>query len=103
MPKNINSEDLFYKRTYNEYVKKKFDVRRLGYLHMIYFKSNMTFFGEWGCKKKILNKYDYLMNIDDDSLFKKHSFVCKHLKCSSQIPNPYVKFYMSDLKSRLRM
>ena len=71
VPKNINSEDLFYKRTYNEYVKKKFDVRRLGFLHMCYFRSNITFFGEWGCKKKILYKYDYLMNIDDDSRFKK--------------------------------
>ena len=75
VPKNINSEDLFYKRTYNEYVKKKFDVRRLGFLHMCYFRSNITFFGEWGCKKKILYKYDYLMNIDDDSLFKKTGFI----------------------------
>ena len=47
---------------------KKFDKRRLGYLHMIYFKSNMSLFGEWKCENKYLAKYDYLMIIDDDPL-----------------------------------
>tara|TARA_B100000989_G_C19524934_1_gene466242 strand:- start:2656 stop:3327 length:672 start_codon:yes stop_codon:yes gene_type:complete len=51
-------------------VKKKFDKRRIGYLHMIYFKSNMSLFGEWKCKNQFLMKYDYLMIIDDDSWFK---------------------------------
>ena len=70
IPSNISEKDLFYNRTYNRYVKKKFDYRRIGYLHMIYFKSNMSLFGEWKCKNKFLMKYDYLMIIDDDSWFK---------------------------------
>ena len=37
---------------------------------MIYFKSNMSLFGEWKCENKYLAKYDYLMIIDDDSWFK---------------------------------
>ena len=71
IPSNIQTKDLFFNRSYNTYVQKKFDIRRLGYLHMIYFKSNMSFFGEWGCTRKHLAKYDYLMIIDDDSWFKK--------------------------------
>lgn len=71
IPSNINEKDLFYNRTYNRYVKKKFDYRRIGYLHMIYFKSNMSLFGEWKCKNQFLKDYDYLMIIDDDSWFKK--------------------------------
>lgn len=71
VPSNIKEKDLFYNRTYNRYVKKKFDYRRIGYLHMIYFKSNMTLFGEWKCKNQFLINYDYLMIIDDDSWFKK--------------------------------
>ena len=70
IPSGIKDEELFYNRKYNRYVKKKFDKRRLGYLHMIYFKSNMSLFGEWKCENKYLAKYDYLMIIDDDSWFK---------------------------------
>lgn len=71
IPSNIHEKELFYNRTKNLYVKKNFDKRRLGYLHMIYFKSNMSLFGEWKCEEQFLKQYDYLMIIDDDSWFKK--------------------------------
>lgn len=69
-PSNIPEKEMFYNRKYNRYVKKKFDKRRIGYLHMIYFKSNMSLFGDWKCKNEFLKKYDYLMIIDDDSWLK---------------------------------
>jgi hypothetical protein len=71
IPAHINDRELFYNRKYNNYVVKNFSKKRLGYLHMCYFASNITSFGKTGCLVKELKNYDYLMRIDDDSLVKK--------------------------------
>jgi hypothetical protein len=71
IPNNIPKKELFYNRKYNQYVVKNFSKKRLGFLHMCYFASNITSFGKPGCLVKDLKNYDYLMRIDDDSLIKK--------------------------------
>ena len=71
IPSYINENEIFYNRKYNNYVVKNFSKKRLGYLHMCYFASNLTSFGKRGCLVKDLKNYDYLMKIDDDSLIKK--------------------------------
>jgi hypothetical protein len=71
IPAHINEKEVFYNRKYNNYVVKSFSKKRLGYLHMCYFASNITSFGKKGCLVKELKNYDYLMRIDDDSLVKK--------------------------------
>ena len=71
IPKYIQENELFYNRKYNKYVLKNFSDKRLGYLHMCYFASNITSFGRPGCLAKELKKYDFLMRFDDDSLLKK--------------------------------
>lgn len=70
MPSNINEKDLFYNRTYLEYVRKSFSKKRIGYLHMCNFCTNFTLFGQSGSPVKELSKFDKLMRIDDDSYFK---------------------------------
>ncbi len=71
IPSHILEKDLFYNRKYNPYVIKNFSKKRLGFLHMCYFASNITSFGKRGCLVKELSNYDYLMRMDDDSLIKK--------------------------------
>jgi len=71
VPDNITEKEIFYNRNYNQYVVKNFSKKRLGFLHMCYFASNITSFGKRGCLVKNLKNYDYLMRIDDDSLIKK--------------------------------
>jgi len=70
VPSHISEKDLFYNRRYLRYVRKTFPISRIGYLHMEYFVSNLHKFGEKGCVVKELEKYDYIMRIDDDSWFK---------------------------------
>jgi len=71
IPDNISESELFYNRKYNRYVREQFPKKRLGYLHMERFVTNITSFGKIGCLSQDLEKYDYLMRIDDDSNFKK--------------------------------
>jgi hypothetical protein len=71
IPNNISEKEIFYNRNYNQYVVKNFSKKRLGFLHMCYFASNIISFGKRGCLVKNLRNYDYLMRIDDDSLIKK--------------------------------
>gem|GEM_PF-2161815 len=70
IPGNIKEIDLFYNRKDIPYVCNSFGRDRIGYLHMEWFVSNITAFGEIGCLSKKLENYDYLMRIDDDSWFK---------------------------------
>jgi hypothetical protein len=69
VPAHVYEKDLFYNRTYNPYVKKKFSKKRLGYLHMCRFATNINNYGSIGCLGESLRKYDHLMRIDDDSWF----------------------------------
>lgn len=71
IPAYIKEKEIFYNRKYNSYVVKNFSKKRLGFLHMCYFASNITSFGKKGCVVRELKNYDYLMRIDDDSLLKK--------------------------------
>ena len=71
LPPHIEEKDLFYNKTEIPYVKKSFPKKRLGYLHGERFWLNLTSYGKVGCLVKEMNKYDYLMRIDDDSNFKK--------------------------------
>jgi hypothetical protein len=71
IPDNLKESELFYNRKYNRYVREQFPKKRLGYLHMERFVTNITSFGQIGCLSQDLEKYDYLMRIDDDSNFKK--------------------------------
>lgn len=71
IPNNIRFEDLFFYRFYNNFAFKSFNPLRLNYLHMCNFTSNISSFGKVGCIDKSLEKYDYLMRIDDESWFKK--------------------------------
>ena len=71
IPKHIKEKDLFYNRAYNKYVFNSFNRQRLGYLHICYFASNVSSFGKPGCLSQKLQKYDYIMRIDDDAWFRK--------------------------------
>lgn len=71
IPNNLRFEDLFFYRFYNNFAFKSFNPLRLNYLHMCNFASNISSFGKIGCIDRELEKYDYLMRIDDDSWFKK--------------------------------
>lgn len=71
IPNHIPEEDLYYNRKYLNYVSKAFPKKRIGYLHMCYFKSNITSF-ENGCLNKKLSKYDKIMFYDDDNDLKKN-------------------------------
>lgn len=70
VPEHIPEETLFYNRKYLKYVRTSFPPARIGYLHMEHFVNNFHKYGEKGCLIKDLEKYDYLMRIDDDSWFK---------------------------------
>tara|TARA_Y100000389_G_C17461530_1_gene522112 strand:- start:699 stop:1673 length:975 start_codon:yes stop_codon:yes gene_type:complete len=71
VPEHINEKDLFYNRSYNDYVKSRFPKKRIGYLHMLRFATNITSFGDKGCFSKEMEKFDYLLKFDDESWFKK--------------------------------
>tara|TARA_B100000780_G_scaffold274737_1_gene240205 strand:- start:665 stop:1606 length:942 start_codon:yes stop_codon:yes gene_type:complete len=71
LPKHIKKKDLFFNRFYNKYAFNSFTARRLGYLHICYFVSNVASFGKAGCLSKKLEQYDYIMRIDDDAWFRK--------------------------------
>tara|TARA_B100000161_G_C33531977_1_gene406494 strand:- start:165 stop:1139 length:975 start_codon:yes stop_codon:yes gene_type:complete len=70
VPEHIDEKELFYNKVEIPYVKKSFSKKRLGYLHGERFWLNLTSYGKVGCLVKELEKYDYLMRIDDDSYFK---------------------------------
>lgn len=70
IPKHIPESELFYNRKYLQYVRKSFPPTRIGYLHMEHYVCNIHNYGKKGCLSKELNKFDYLMRIDDDSWFK---------------------------------
>lgn len=71
VPKHINENELYYNRTYHEYVRKSFNKKRLGFLHMCHFFLNITKFGKEGCFVDDLKDYDSIMWIDDETYFKK--------------------------------
>ena len=73
IPENIPEEEIFYNRDYNPYVKKRFSgkSKRIGFLYMERFVSNITSYNKYGCITDHLKKYKYTMRIDDDSWFKK--------------------------------
>jgi len=64
LPSHISETDLFYHKKDIPYVKKSFPPSRIGYLHANYFWNNFM-------NHPALQKYEYLMRIDDDSWFKK--------------------------------
>ena len=64
IPLKIPEEELFYNRKHLTYVRQNFDEHRIGFLHMCNFVSNIH-------KHEELKQYDYIMRIDDDSLFLK--------------------------------
>tara|TARA_Y100000768_G_scaffold63599_1_gene43744 strand:+ start:46615 stop:47586 length:972 start_codon:yes stop_codon:yes gene_type:complete len=70
IPSFISEAELYYNRKYLKYVRESFTKKRIGYLHMLHFVSNLTFFGKTGCLVKELEQFDKLMRIDDDSYFK---------------------------------
>lgn len=69
IPSNISENELFYNRKEIPYVKKSFPKKRVGFLHGERFFTNITSFGKIGCLVKELEKFDYLMRIDDNSYF----------------------------------
>ena len=70
-PDHIEEEELYYNRKHLQYVRERFSINRMGYLHMCHYTANITSFGQLTSPSKSLEKYDYLMRIDDDSWFKK--------------------------------
>ena len=71
IPDSINKSELFYNRKYNDYVKNRFPKKRIGYLHMLRFATNIVSFGQKGCLVKEMENFDYLLKFDDESWFKK--------------------------------
>ena len=71
IPESLDEKDLFYNRKYNDYVKKKFSKKRIGYLHMLRFTTNLTSYGDPGCLVNELKKYNFLMKIDDEIYIKR--------------------------------
>jgi hypothetical protein len=71
IPSHIKKKELFYYRFYNNFAYQSFNPKRLGYLHMLHFASNITAFGKTGSLSIRLKNYDYILRIDDDSWFRK--------------------------------
>jgi len=65
-PSFLKEEEMFYRRTHLSYVKQGFPKRRKGYLHMCHFYNNLYKYPETK-----LHEHDYIMSIDDESLFLK--------------------------------
>lgn len=95
VPKHINESELFYNRTYHEYVRKSFNKKRLGFLHMCHFLLNITKFGNQGCFVNELKNYDSIMWIDDETYFKE-KINENFFKFSSKFP--LVTASMTELK-----
>ena len=71
IPNNIKETELYYNRKYLKYVRAAFPKKRLGFLHMCNFLTNINSYGKKGCISNRLKKYDNLMFVDDDIYFKK--------------------------------
>ena len=97
IPRHIKKKDLFFNRFYNKYAFNSFNQRRLGYLHICYFVSNVASFGKTGCLSKKLAKYDYIMRIDDDAWFRKKISFDMFKKCKNY---PQATGRLSVAKSR---
>jgi len=65
-PKFLKEEELFYNRTDLWYARTRFPLQRKGYLHMCHYFNNL-----YGYPQTDLHKHDYIMSIDDESLFTK--------------------------------
>ena len=66
-PKHVPEEDLFYNRQDLWYVNTgQFGSHRKGYLHMCHFYNNL-----YGYPNTEFENYDYILSIDDESLFLK--------------------------------
>jgi len=63
-PSFLKESELFYNRRDLWYVRNSFPIGRKGYLHMCHFTSNM-----YGYEDTNLHEYDYVMTIDDESMF----------------------------------
>jgi hypothetical protein len=71
LPSHIKEEELYYNRTYLEYVRKKFDKKRIGFLHMCHFLLNLMNFDSNNLIATEIKKYQSIMWIDDETYFKK--------------------------------
>lgn len=71
IPKQIKTNELYFNRQYLRYVRKYFTKKRLGFLHMCNFLTNINSYGKTGCLSKKLKKFDNLMFLDDDIYFKR--------------------------------
>ena len=67
LPTHFPEKEIYYNRNYLNYVSKAFPKKRVGYLHMCYFKTNITKFGFKGCINIKLKKYSKLLFYDDDN------------------------------------
>ena len=65
-PKDIPEEELFYNRKDLWYARTRFSIARKGYLHMCHYFNNM-----YEYPGTDLHTHDYMMSIDDESLFTK--------------------------------
>jgi hypothetical protein len=65
-PGFLKEEELFYNRRNIWYVRNSFPRTRKGYLHMSHYFNNF-----YGYNNTEFEKYDYVMSIDDESLFLK--------------------------------
>jgi hypothetical protein len=65
-PVFLKEEELFYNRKNIGYVRNSFPISRKGYLHMAHYFNNL-----YGYPNTEFKKYDYMMSIDDESLFLK--------------------------------
>lgn len=65
-PSFLKEEELFYNRKDIWYARTQFPISRKGYLHMCHFMSNY-----YGYPNTEFEKYDYVMSLDDESMFMK--------------------------------
>ena len=65
-PSFLKEEELFYNRKDIQYVRESFPIQRKGYLHMSNYFNNL-----YGYSNTEFEKYDYILSVDDESLFLK--------------------------------
>ena len=65
-PSFLKEKELFYNRKDIWYVRQSFPIARKGYLHMCHFMSNY-----YGYPNTEFEQYDYIMTLDDESMFMK--------------------------------
>ena len=65
-PPHIAEKELFYNRKNLWYVARSFGPNRKGYLHMCHFYNNL-----YGYPQTEFEKYDYILSVDDESVFLK--------------------------------